>query len=319
MSSQADRLSGTGVGRFAPSTTGLAHPGTLLAALLGWLDARAASARYLLRLEDLDPERCRPAWAEQMVRDLAWLGLDFDETVVQSAHRGAHEAALDRLAADGHLYPCACSRADLRARGTPTPDGGVRYPGTCRGRPLPAAGWRASQEPLRARLPSGWLGLADEAGRDLSQDPERVFGDPIVRRRDGAIAYQLGTPVDDAAAGVTRVVRGHDLAASTATQVRLQELLGLPRPAYRHHFLLLEERGAKLAKLHGSVDVEQLRAGLDAPALVGFLAQLAGLRPKAEPTTPTELLDDFRWSRVAVRDVVVRWDGKQLHGRAAHD
>ena len=133
------------------------------------------------------------------------------------------------------------------------------------------------------------------------------MGDPIVRRRDASVAYQLAVVVDDAASGVTRVVRGHDLAASTATQVALQRLLGLPEPVYRHHLLLLEERGGKLAKLHGAVGADALRGAYAAPELTGFLAHAAGLRPDAAPVTPAGLLPDFAWASVAREDHVVRW------------
>jgi glutamyl/glutaminyl-tRNA synthetase len=300
------------VSRFAPSTTGRAHPGTLLAALLAWLDARALGARLLLRLEDLDPERCRPEWSRALRDDLAWLGLDFDATEEQHGAATRHEAALDRLEALGVLYPCACTRSRIRAESDPAVGRGVAYPNLCRGRALPAGGWRASSEPLRAALPSGRVAPHDEGGRDLAQDPAAEFGDPIVRRRDGAVAYQLAVVVDDAAAGVTRVVRGHDLAASTATQVALQRVLGLPEPRYRHHLLLLEERGAKLAKLHGAVGADALRAAYEPAALVGFLAHAAGLRDSAAAATPRELLRDFDWARVAADDRVVRWSGAAL-------
>jgi glutamyl-tRNA synthetase/glutamyl-Q tRNA(Asp) synthetase len=294
------------VGRFAPSTTGPAHPGTLLAALLCWLDARSRGARVWLRLEDLDPERSRPEWTSRMHADLAWLGLDWDHVEEQRGALPRHEAALDRLAALGRLYPCACSRRDVRAAGAPAPDGGFRYPGTCRGRPLGPGGWRASEVPLRVCLPEGRLAITDESGLDLSQDPAAAFGDPVVRRRDGAVAYHLASVVDDAACGVTRVVRGRDLAPSTATQVALQALLGLPRPRYRHHFLLLEEHGGKLAKLHGAVDLEHLRPAYDAPALCGWLARAAGLQGAPAPLRPADLVADFAWERVATRDRVVR-------------
>ena len=253
------------VSRFAPSTTGPAHPGTLLAALLAWLDARQRGGRIALRLEDLDPERCRPEWSARMVGDLAWLGLDFDAVEAQSAAGARHAAALDRLAAEGVLYPCACSRSTLRADAEPAPDGSRRYPNRCRGRALPPGGWRASGEPLRVALPPGRVAIADEGGLDLSQDPALEMGDPIVRRRDGAIAYQLAVVVDDAAAGVTDVVRGRDIAPSTATQVLLQRLLELPTPRYRHHLLLLEPAGDKLAKLHGSIPFAALKARHAAP------------------------------------------------------
>lgn len=295
------------VGRFAPSTTGRAHPGTLLAALLCWLDARSFGARLVLRLEDLDPDRCKPEFALAMQDDLAWLGLDWDVVVLQSEERLRHEAALDQLAAAGALYPCRCSRPDLRRHAQRTPDGGFRYPGTCRSRVLPSTGWRDSRDPLRARLAPGELQLRDESGIDLSQDPSAAFGDPVVRRRDGAIAYHLASVVDDASAGVTRIVRGRDLATTTATQVRIQQLLGLAAPTYLHHFLLMEERGGKLAKFHGAVDTAALRSGMSAREIVGFLAGAAGLRPTEAPTTPAELLPAFAWEHVSRIDRSVAW------------
>jgi glutamyl-tRNA synthetase/glutamyl-Q tRNA(Asp) synthetase len=298
--------------RFAPSTTGPAHPGTLLAALLCWLDARSRGARLLLRLEDLDPERCRPEWGAAICAALAWLGLDWDETVTQSSRAEHHAGALDRLAAAGRLYPCRCTRSGLRASAQPPADGGASYPGTCRERPLPRAGWRAAREPLRARLPEGRIAIADESGLDLSGDPSREPGDPVVRRRDAAVAYHLAGVVDDAGAGVTRVVRGRDLAVTTATQVALQRLLGIPAPRYRHHLLLLEQRGEKLAKLHGAVGFESLRAVYTGPALCGLLARAAGLRPAADPVTPLQLLGEFDWQRVRSADRLLHWTGREL-------
>jgi glutamyl/glutaminyl-tRNA synthetase len=300
------------VSRFAPSTTGPAHPGTLLAALLAWLDARSRGARLLLRLEDLDPERCRPAFLARMPEDLAWLGLDFDAVEAQSAFAERHAAALDRLEARGVLYPCECTRSRLRAESDPALGRGGRYPNRCRFRRLGPGGWRASREPLRVALPPGRIAPRDEGGLDLSQDPAAELGDPIVRRRDGAVAYQLAVVVDDAASGVTRVVRGRDLAASAATQVALQRLLDLPEPVYRHHLLLLEEHGGKLAKRHGAVAAEALRRVYDAPALVGFLACAAGLCERPDPVTPAELLRDFSWARVRSEDRGVRWTGEAL-------
>lgn len=299
-------------GRFAPSSTGPAHPGTLLAALLAWLDARSRGGRALLRIEDLDPERCRPALADALVDDLAWLGLDWDAVELQSANRARHEAALDRLAALGRLYPSPISRRELELIDRRAPDGGWAYDNRDRGRALPAGGWRASAEPLRVRLDDGVIALADEDGSDLSQDPAQAFGDPLVRRRDGAIAYQLAVVVDDAAAGVTRVVRGRDIAPSTATQVALQRLLGLPTPAYRHHLLLLERRGHKLAKLHGAVGAPQLRAAYTAPELCGWLAWCVGLADTPRPCAPAELLGGFAWERVRAADRLVRWTGARL-------
>jgi glutamyl-Q tRNA(Asp) synthetase len=268
--------------------------------------------RFLLRLEDLDPDRSRPEWSFHLREDLAWLGLDFDAVETQCDFAARHAAALDRLAALGVLYPCACTRSRIRAESDPALGRGARYPNLCRGRALPAGGWRACGEPLRVALPAGRIAPRDEGGLDLTQDPAAEIGDPIVRRRDGSVAYQLAVVVDDAASGVTRVVRGHDLAASSATQVALQRLLGLPEPVYRHHLLLLEERGGKLAKLHGAVGADALRGAYRAPALAGFLAHAAGLARDAAPRTPAELLRDFDWARVAPGDRVVRWTGAAL-------
>lgn len=294
--------------RFAPSTTGEAHPGTLLAGLLVWLDARARGGRAVLRLEDLDVTRVKAAWAAQMIEACAWLGLAWDEIVVQSDRRAAHEAALDALAAAGRLYPCRCSRAD-RTGGRRAPDGSWAYGNVCRGRALPAGGWRAASEAVRVRLDDDRVTLIDDGGLDLSQTPAIEMGDPIVRRRDGVIAYQLAVVVDDRDAAISDVIRGRDIAPSTATQVMLQRLLGAPTPRYRHHFLLLEAGGAgKLAKLHGSIPWSTVRARYDGPALCGVLAHAAGLADTPAPCTPDALVAGFDWRRVPAADRVARWD-----------
>lgn len=294
------------VSRFAPSTTGEAHPGTLLAGMLVWLDARSRGGRIELRLEDLDVTRTRAAWATQMIDACAWLGLDWDAVVVQSDRRAAHEAALDALAAAGRLYPCSCSRA-ARAGGRRAPDGGWAYENTCRGRALPAGGWRAAGDAVRAQLDDDRIELVDGGGVDLSQTPAHEMGDPVVRRRDGVIAYQLAVVVDDHDAGITDVIRGRDIAPSTATQVMLQRLLAYSQPRYRHHFLLLEPGAGKLAKLHGSIPFSQLQARHDGPALCGILAHAARLTATAAPCMPAELVAAFDWQRVPRIDRVARW------------
>lgn len=298
------------VTRFAPSTTGEAHPGTLLSALLVWLDARARAGRALLRLEDLDTTRVKAAWSAQLADALAELGMAWDETIVQSGRRAAHEAALDRLERAGRLYPCTCSRAD-RQGGRRAPDGGWAYANTCRDRPLPVGGWRAVQTNVRVRLPDEPIELVDEGGTDLSQTPAIDMGDPVVRRRDGVIAYQLAVVVDDADAGITDVIRGRDIAPSTATQILLQRLLGLPTPRYRHHFLLLEDSGDKLAKLHGSIPYGELRARHDARELCGILAHGAGLLAAPRPCEPREVVDGFAWSRVPTGERLATFDKKR--------
>lgn len=302
------------VSRFAPSTTGEAHPGTLLAGLLVYLDARARGGRAVLRLEDLDVTRTKAAWAAQMIEACAWLGLTWDEVVVQSDRRAAHEAALDRLADAGRLYPCKCSRADRAgAHGRRAPDGSWAYDNVCRARALPAGGWRASSEAVRVRLDDERIELIDDGGLDLSQTPAIDMGDPIVRRRDGVIAYQLAVVVDDRDAGVTDVVRGRDIAPSTATQVMLQRLLGIATPRYRHHFLLLESQGGgKLAKLHGSIPLSKLQTRYDGPGLCGLLAYVAGQHGDAVPCAPDDLVAGFDWARVPGADRVAWWNDSGL-------
>ena len=277
-----------------------------MSALLVWLDARSRGGQALLRFEDIDTTRVKPTWATQMTEALAWLGLDWDEVIIQSARTASHEAALDRLAGQGRLYPCTCSRAQ-RSGGRRAPDGGWAYENTCRGTPLPVGGWRAvSDVSVRVRLPDERVELVDEGGTVLSQTPTIELGDPIVRRRDGAIAYQLAVVVDDADEGITDVVRGRDIAPSTATQVLLQRLLGVATPRYRHHFLLLEPAGEKLAKLHGSIPWSELRARYPDPReLCSVIAQAANLGVGA----PRELIATFDWARVPTADRVARFDG----------
>ncbi|MCX8040034.1 MAG: glutamate--tRNA ligase family protein [Planctomycetota bacterium] len=291
------------VSRFAPTPSGRAHPGTLLAALLAWLDARQRGAEFIVRLEDLDRERCSPAYAEALLEDLRWFGLDWDRVERQQEHGAAHAAALDALAAQGRLYPSSLSRRELAQGGRRAPDGGWWYDNRERGRPLPPGGWRACREPIRCRLDDGCIALRDESGLDLSQDPAAACGDPIVRRRDGIVSYALAVVVDDARSGVDRVVRGRDIAPGTATQVALQRLLGLPTPVYRHHLLVMEAEGGKLSKSHGAIGGAALRA-VAPERLCGYLAFLAGLAPRGARCRPRELLASFAWQQVATRDAV---------------
>ena len=298
--------------RFAPSTTGPAHPGTLLSALLVWLDGRSRGARVDLRLEDLDPQRSTPALTAAMVADLEWFGLSWDSVVRQSDLAAQHADALDRLAAAGRLYPCDCGRSRLAALGRRAPDGGWAYDNHCRGRALPPGGWRAAVGAVRLRLPDTAVREVDEGGLDLSQRPSQDMGDPVVRRRDGATAYQLATVVYDAAGAYRRLIRGHDLAASAGTQLQIYELIGASAPVLRHHLLLLEPRGDKLAKLHGAVGVPTLRMQMSAAELCGVLAHGVGLTQRPQPCLPADLVGGFDWARVARSDRVAVWDGRRL-------
>ena len=312
-------------GRFAPTTSGRAHPGTLLSALLVWWDLHSQGGRTFLRWEDIDPSARSRTMQKALVEDLAWLGLDWDETVWQSQLADHHEQALECLASQGRLYECSCSRTDIRQAGLPSASGGWVYPGTCR--PRVVRNWRMSHENLRCNLEGFSLTLTDESGADLSQNVPFDMGDPLVRRADGSVTYQLAVVADDAASGITRVVRGRDLATSTATQAALYQLLKVPTPQWHHHFLLREQQGEKFAKLHQSVGADQLRQVYQAPQLVALLMQVAGLLPgprpeagrpvsfepaKVEPQDFRFALRDFSWHRVTQEDQTLLWDGQKL-------
>ena len=299
------------VGRVAPATTGPAQPGTLLAGLLAWLDARSQNGKFILRLEDLDPDRAQVEFSEKMIQDLTWFGLDWDELNLQSENTAQHHAALDKLAQSNMLYPCAMSRAEIKKIGVRSPDGGFAYPNINRGTPLPPEGWQQSEQPLRAQLPDKVFEPVELSTGNWAQNPSRALGDPIVKRRDGSIAYNLAVVVDDANSQVSHVVRGSDIASSTATQMALMELLNIPSPIYRHHFLLLEPRGEKLAKLHGSIGAPVLRQHYGPQELCGILAHLAGLQGEPKPCTPRQLLEKFSWNDVSQQDIVLKWDETQ--------
>jgi glutamyl-tRNA synthetase len=289
------------VGRFAPSPSGLMHLGNARTALLAWLDARARGGRMLLRIEDLDRDRCRPEHARAIRDDLAWLGLDWDaETRPQSQRDPDYAAALERLSQQGLVYECFCTRRELAAVAS-APHGSddqPAYPGTCREltaaqrERLQAEGKRPA---LRVRMPERALEVRD---RLHGSGARPVGGDMIVRRSDGLFAYQLAVVVDDAADCVTDVVRGDDLLGSTARQVALQQLLGLPPPVYAHVPLMLGEDGERLAKRHGAVAVADLRAtGATAREVVGALAGSAGIGDGGA-VAAAELIEGFELTRV---------------------
>jgi glutamyl-tRNA synthetase len=283
-------------GRYAPSPTGALHVGNLRTALLAWLFARSAGARFLLRIEDLDASRVRPGVAEAQLADLRALGLDWDgEPVRQSARLHRYAAAIDRLDAAGLLYPCFCTRAEIREAASaphgPLPEGA--YPGTCR--ELTAA-QRADREAagrppaLRLRAGGARVAFADR----LLGPQEAVVDDLVVRRNDGAPAYNLAVVVDDAEQGIGEVVRGADLVESTPRQLHLASLLELPAPRYAHVPLILGPDGARLAKRHGAVTLaDRLAAGERADEVRGWLAASVGLAEPGEVPAPAELLARF--------------------------
>ena len=246
------------IGRFAPSPTGLLHAGSLVAALASWLDARAHGGQWRVRIEDVDSPRCATGAGEEILQQLARCGLVPDGEVLWQSRRGdIYQQALDRLVAQGLAYPCGCSRKDIEAaQASPTARHKAQvYPGTCRQglKGKPARAWRLNVQAVRAArdLPdiTRWtdrrLGLHAE-------DVIETVGDFVLRRADGLWAYQLAVVVDDAAQGVTDVVRGEDLRDNTARQIMLQKALGLPTPRYLHTPLVLAANGEKLSKQNGA-------------------------------------------------------------------
>jgi len=232
------------VGRFAPSPTGPLHQGSLVAALASWLDARAASGRWWVRIEDLDRPRCVPGAADILLRQLDAYGLGWDgEVVYQSQRDDAYAAALDRLKAAGHAYPCACTRSALTAAPR-NAEGETLYPGTCQAG-LPAG---AAARAWRVRVDEVSACFLDRVHGQLCHALASEVGDFIVKRADGLFAYQLAVVVDDAEQGITDVVRGADLLWNTPRQVYLQSLLGLPTPRYAHVPLVVNALGQKLSK-----------------------------------------------------------------------
>lgn len=267
--------------RFAPSPNGLLHLGHAYAAVVAHDLAREQGGQFLLRIEDIDGTRSRPELAAEMLDDLIWLGLGWDEEVVfQSDRLAQYAVAAERLKAMRLLYPCRCTRTEILAAATDAGPDGPLYPGTCSGRSVEPEGaaWRLDM--ARAVELVGPLEWIDElAGKQVAQ-PEQ-FGDVVLLRKEAPASYHLAATLDDAAQGITLVTRGVDLFASTHVHVLLARLLDLPQPVYHHHPLLVEEDGRKLAKRRGSPALADLRrAGEDGRALSQALREhrfLAGI------------------------------------------
>ncbi|HEY2654855.1 MAG TPA: tRNA glutamyl-Q(34) synthetase GluQRS [Solirubrobacteraceae bacterium] len=283
-------------GRFAPSPTGPLHIGSLRTALVAWLFARSQGGRFLLRIEDLDRQRSRERWESEQISDLLALGVEWDGPPVRQSERlPLYDDAVSRLRAAGHLYPCFCTRAEIREAAS-APHGDLpegAYPGTCR---------ELSDAERRARIDSGRpLALRLRAGGEKIDFDDALLGpvagvvdDFVVVRSDGVHAYQLAVVVDDAAQGVGEVVRGEDLAPSTPRQILLQRLLGLPTPRYAHVPLVLGADGRRLAKRDDTARVAESPNGT-----LTWLARSLGLaRGRDQVTTARELVGEFAPDRV---------------------
>ena len=270
-------------GRFAPSPTGPLHAGSLVAALASWLDARAHHGTWLVRIEDVDTQRCVPGAEALILRQLAACGLHADKPPTRQSERGAaYNVALKTLRSAGHAFPCGCTRKDIEdwwlARGVPRSADAERvYPGTCRDglHGKVARAWR-----LRAEGTVAWT---DRRLGVQRQDAAAEVGDFVLKRADGLWAYQLAVVVDDAAQGITHVVRGEDLADNTARQILLQRALGLPMPVYLHAPLVLAEDGRKLSKQNGAQALH-LHDPLSALRAAGRVLELPDLQACAIET-----------------------------------
>lgn len=264
------------VTRFAPSPTGRLHLGHAWSALLAHDVARSQGGRFLLRIEDIDRTRCRAEFVDAIFEDLVWLGLQWDgDVMVQSQRMPAYAAAIARLEARGLLYRCTCTRADIAAEASaPQESMGALYPGTCRRREIGADtalpwSWRLNIAAAQALAgPLDW----EDGEKGLVRATPELLGDPVLARKDAGSSYHLSVTIDDAAQGVTDIVRGRDLFAATHLHRLLQALLDLPVPRYHHHPLVIGSDGERLAKRKAAPTLAALRAaGVDPAELVGNL------------------------------------------------
>ena len=301
-------------GRFAPSPTGRMHLGNVFCALLSWLSAKSKGGAWRLRIEDLDPDRSRRDFALQLMDDLQWLGLPWDGEVVWQSQRGdIYEHYLKQLQDAGLTYPCYCTRADIMATQAPhETDGRIVYAGTCRGKKRDEMG-KNTPSATRFIVPDEDIVFIDGHYGEQKVNLAKHCGDYILRRKDGAWAYQLAVVVDDALMGITEVVRGRDLLLSTPQQLHLYRTLAsfspfhpfIFSPFYYHHPLLINENGQRLCKRDKSLDLGFLRDKHKNPdEIVGFLAYLAGILPSPTPSSPQDLLPLFAWQKVPTADIL---------------
>lgn len=294
-------------GRFAPSPTGRMHLGNVFSALLSWLSAKSQGGTWLLRIEDIDPQRSKQEYAEFIMDDLHWLGLDWDEGPYYQSERGdIYEHYLKQLTDNGLTYPCYCTRADILATQAPhESDGRVVYKGTCRNL---APGVKTGPAAIRMKVPSegkGILSFTDGHYGMQTIDLTTHCGDFIVRRKDGAWAYQLAVVVDDALMGINEVVRGCDLLLSSPQQIYLAQQLGFAPPHFTHLPLLCNKQGQRLSKRDQSLDMAALRTSNTPEEIIGMLAHAAGLQQSNEPITAQELIGEFSWDKIPTNNIIM--------------
>jgi len=307
------------VGRLAPSPTGAQHVGNARTYLIAWLAARAAGGKVVLRIEDIDSPRVKVGAAEQALDDLRWLGLDWDEGPIVQTQRLVHyEAALRQLQAQELVYPCTCTRGDIeRAASAPHAEHeGPVYPGTCAGRRAADAATLGGQPfAWRLRVPFEPIIFDDAFRGPTTTNLAETGGDFVVWKSAGTPAYQLAVVVDDAAQGVTEVIRGDDLVPSTPRQLLLYQALGLRPPRFAHVPLVVGPDGRRLAKRHGDTRLAALRAaGVQPQALLGLLAWSCGWLDKVQPVSARELLPLFRLTSIPPAPFVLTADALRRIG-----
>lgn len=292
-------------GRFAPSPTGRMHLGNVFSAFLSWLSARAQGGTWLLRIEDIDPQRSRHEYADMLMDDLQWLGLEWDGKPCWQSQRGdIYARYLQQLTDAGLIYPCYCTRADILATQAPhESDGRVVYKGTCRNLP---PGTHTGPAALRMKVPDEGRGIVtftDGHYGTHTVDLTTQCGDFIVRRKDGAWAYQLAVVVDDALMGINEVVRGRDLLLSSPQQIYLAKQLGFTPPRFTHLPLLCNTAGQRLSKRDKSLDMGCLRQRFTPNQIIGLLAHAAGLQPTPDAVSVQSLVKTFSWNKVVTADI----------------
>lgn len=300
--------------RFAPSPTGRMHAGNIFAALISWLVARSLGGKVILRIEDLDRERSKPEYADQVQRDFEMLGLTWDEgPYFQHGRDEVYLEAYRQLEKTSNIYPCFCTRADLHAASAPNRGEKLVYPGTCRMLDDAERKRRATlkRPAFRIEVPDVNYKLSDLVQGQFAQNLKSECGDFIVRRSDGMFAYQLAVVVDDAEQGVNCVVRGMDLLVSTPQQMFLQDQLKLPHCTYAHVPLFVSQRDRRLAKRDHDAGIDELLKRFATPAgIIGHIAYIAGLIIEDEPITCEGLLQCFDASTIADRfpnNVQIPW------------
>jgi glutamyl-tRNA synthetase len=292
------------------------HLGNVYSALLSWLSVRSQGGAWVLRIEDIDPQRSRRSFAEQIEDDLKWLGLDWDEYYIQSERVAIYTHYLNILREKGLTYPCYCTRADIMATQAPhEADGRVVYAGTCRPKNLDQAWSNETSHPsgrkpaTRIIVPDEEIGFVDAHYGPQSVNLARHCGDFVLRRADGAWAYQLAVVVDDALMGISEVVRGRDLLLSAPQQIYLYRLLGFEVPTFCHLPLLCNEAGQRLCKRDKGLDLGEIRKSGHSPeSVLGQLAYYAGIIDRPEPVSALQLVPEFSWKKVPVEDILVRPD-----------